>query len=476
MKLKALLKKNAFEIALVLLFITLYTLAASLVSLNRHWQYNSFWYDFGIFDTTVWKLSRFKLPVVAQLNPPSGKIVWADHLNPSVIFLAPFYWLSAKAEIIYIAQSLMVALSALVAYIISLKFVKSSLVRISLVVSYLGFVGLQNALYTDVHNIVFALLPLMLSIWAVFWKKWKLYWLFILLTLGIQESLSVLVIMFGAYLLIRKDRQVKAGILTILVGIVYGIVATKIIIPSLNNGSYNYLPAFPQVWHQWFTFLIYPPSMKLKTIILTFVSFGFMPLGAISTFPLIVAHYLERFVLNTAATRWDLGFHYNATLSPIMFLASLESILILQKIKKFSKLLSFWGLFTILLVIFLHRFYLHGPLMLATHPVFYRQTENARFLDNFIRQIPTQGLIMTQNNIAAQFTHFEVMLLNKNYLTINPDTIALDIRSGQNANDFYPFSEEEAKTLAATLSADIKYTKTAVNDTQLIFTRKKTNL
>ncbi|OGG15717.1 hypothetical protein A3D77_01680 [Candidatus Gottesmanbacteria bacterium RIFCSPHIGHO2_02_FULL_39_11] len=464
-------KIDRIEFLLIILFVFLYSLAASLVSLNRYWQYNAFWYDFGILDTTIWKLSRFQFPFISQLNPPFGKIVWADHFNPSVIFLSPLYWFTKKPEIILISQSLFVGLSACVAYLMAQKFIKNRIVRISLIVSFLGYVGLQNALYTDVHNIVFSLFPLMLTLWAMYQKKWKLYWIFLIITTGFQENMAVLAIMLGLFLLLKKEKEVKVGLLTILFGFIYVLLATKILIPFLG-GNYVYQPAVPHVWYEWITRFFYPTGIKFRSIILTFATFGFLPIASFASFPLIIEHYLERFVLNTAATRWDLGFHYNALLSPIMFLSSLELIIRIQKSTVLKKFLSFWALGTICIVVFLHRFYLHGPLMLATHPVFYQETQDAKFLDRFISQIPRSGLLMTQNNIAAHFTHGNTILLNKNYEIIKPDAIAVDLRDGQNANNFFPLSFSETNFLVASVSADLNYEKKSVTDSEIIFIRK----
>lgn len=209
--------------------------------------------------------------------------------------------------------------------------------------------------------------------------------------------------------------------------------------------------------------------MKLRSIVLTYVTFGLFPLGIFSTLPLIIEHYLERFVLNTAATRWDLGFHYNALLSPIMFLASLEWVVHIQNRNIMKKILPVWGIVTILIVLFLHRFYLHGPLMLATHPVFYEQTKDAVFLDRFIAEIPRDGLLMTQNNIATHFTHGKTILLHPEYESIRPDAIAIDLRPGQNANNFFPRTERMAQDMVASLSAHPAYTKQMVTDSQFIF-------
>lgn len=463
---------RVLEIWAISLGIAFYTLAAALVSLHRYWQHNAFWYDFGIFDTTIWKLSRGQLPIITQLNPPTGKIVWADHFNPSAAFLAPLYWLTDKQEIILIAQAVIVGLSAVVAYKIALKHVKHSSVRIALITSYLGFVGLQNALYTDVHNIVFALLPLTATIWAIVEKRWKLYWLFLIITIGFQENMSAVAVMLGIFLLLRREKYVKTGMLTIGIGVLYAVLAMNVLIPWFNGNHYAYQPAIPVVWHEWITRFINPPDLKLRSIVLTYLTFGLFPLGTFSTLPLIIEHYLERFVLNTAATRWDLGFHYNALLSPIMFLASLEWITYMQNRTVMKKILPLWGIATISTVLFLHRLYLHGPLMLATHPVFYEQTKDAAFLDRFIMEIPKDGLLMAQNNIATHFTHGNTILLHPEYERIRPDVIALDMRPGQNANNFFPRTERMAWNIIASISAHPDYTKTMITDSQFIFVRK----
>src|SRR5258708_3058552 len=121
----------SWEGIFVYFFISIYTLAVTLVSLNRFWQYDAFWYDFGIFDETFWKLSRFKLPIIPSLKPPNGILVWGDHLHPSTIFIAPLYWLTNRQEIIFFAQALCVGLSAVVFYQISKKIIRNSWVRMS---------------------------------------------------------------------------------------------------------------------------------------------------------------------------------------------------------------------------------------------------------------------------------------------------------------------------------------------------------
>ncbi len=462
------MKKFNFEIFTVTVFVGLYTLAATAVSFNRYWQFDAFWYDLGIFDETVWRISRFQLPIIPQLDAPYGKLVWGDHFNLTLMLLAPLYWITDRAEIILLAQVLTVVAASLIAYALARKYLQYPLVRVTLVISFLGFVGMQNALYTDVHNIVFATLPMMATIWALYGKRFNWYWVFLLLTLGIQENIAGIGVGLGLFLLIRKERDTRRGIATIILSIAWAVVVTKWIMPNISGHAYDYQPEFPKLWYEWFTRLFWTLDMKGKTIFVSYATFGLLPIVSLPTFPLVLGHFVERFVLNSAATRWDLGFHYNAPLSPIMFLGAFDVLLRIQNQPRIKKLLPYWAFVTIGIVIYLHRFYLHGPLMLATHPTFYAQTGKFGFMREFMKTIPENKLVMTQNNIAAHLTHQNVILLSLDYAKINPDTIAIDIRDGQNANNFFPLHPYEVNELVASISGSPRYKMIKINE-QILF-------
>lgn len=475
---------DTFEHWIVLVFISIYSLAAIFVSLHRFWQYDAFWYDFGILDETIWRLSRFTLPIIPTLSPPSGALVWGDHFNPTLVLLSPIYWLTDRAEVMLVTQVVIVALSSIVAYSIARATVKNSLGRIALVVSYLGYVGMQNALYTDIHNVVFATLPLMLTFWALYEKRWRLYWLFLFLTLGVQENMAGVGVGIGLFLFLKGPSLYKDGpwqkvaLTTIIVSLVWGTVVTRWIMPALSGHSYPYTAEIPTSASQWITSFFIPVDMKLRTIALTILTFGVLPIFSLPILPLFIFHFLERFVFNQAATRWDLGFHYNALLSTIMFVGGVEVVSRIERIRGMRRIsglrgvLQLWAIGTIGIVIFLHRFYLHGPLLLATHPVFYQQTKRAVFLENFVKQIPRDGLLMTQNNLAAHFTHDRVVLLSKNFERLAPDFVAVDIRAGQNANNFFPLTPFDFEQLVASLSASPNYQKKLFREDQLLFVRK----
>src|SRR3989344_3357598 len=93
--------------ALSYLCTLLFMIAGVFVSLNRYWQYNVFYYDFGIFDSAIWSVSRFKPPIIDHLAV-GGKWIFADHFNPSIFLLSPLYWLTDRQEMILVVQAAVV--------------------------------------------------------------------------------------------------------------------------------------------------------------------------------------------------------------------------------------------------------------------------------------------------------------------------------------------------------------------------------
>src|SRR3989338_8471312 len=102
--------------ALCLVFIA----AGILVSLNRYWQYEVFYYYFGFFDQAIWRASQLQPPIIDHLVV-GGKWIFADHFSPSIFLLSPFYWLFQRSEMLLIAQAIIVGLSGIFLYKIGKK-------------------------------------------------------------------------------------------------------------------------------------------------------------------------------------------------------------------------------------------------------------------------------------------------------------------------------------------------------------------
>lgn len=456
---------------LTIAFIAAYTIVAIIVSLNRFWQYQTFYFDLGIFDSAIWKVSRFQLPLVDHVDFGNSKILsLGDHFNPSLFLLSPFYWLTEKTEMLLVVQALAVGLSGLVAYFIASKSLKNKVAICALVVAFLGYVGMQNALVSDFHEATVAVLPLTFIFWAIVSKKWWLYWILLLVLLGFKETFAGLGFGIGLYLIIRDRQNLKRGIITMLISAIWGLVAIKVLIPYFSQGIYLYTPkTLPESLGGVVEKFIYPP-LAWKTVFYTYLTFGFLPLFDPAVLPAIFENFFERFVLSDGKGN-DLGMHYNATLSPLLLMGAIFVFTLMEKRKFLRRIITPYALLIIFTVFFLHRVVLRGPLQLIFNSAFYEQNQRVKYVDNFVRHFPKAGLVMTQNDLAVRLTHQDVVLLRREYQLINPDYVILNLTPGQNPNSFFPLSYSQARQLKDELMQDSGYDLTKYADELYLFSK-----
>lgn len=415
-------------------FAFFFILAGILVSVHRFWQYEVFFYDFGIFDQAIWNVSRFKPPIIDHLAV-GGKWIFADHFSPSIFLFSPLYWLTDRSEVLLIIQSLMVGLTGIVIYHLGKFLVKNKLLAFSSALSFYLFIGVQNAVISDFHEVTVSILPLVLTFWFILKKRVWSYFISLIILLGFKESIFFLGIGIGILILIIKWEWFKIGLATIFLSLVWGFLSIKIIIPYFSGGIYQYSASFPSGIYLLITSFFDSP-IKLKTLFYSFFSFGFLPIISPAFWFLFLQDFTIRFYPEWP-TRWGLGLHYSAQIGVLLAVSSLYSFYFLKKNRIFKKFFNLIGFFMILNSLILYRFVLHGPLALSYHPEFYRNTSNFKFLDLLIKKIPEDAEIVTQNNLATRFSHQNVKLLRENYKNYNPDYILFDNRKGQNPNNFF---------------------------------------
>lgn len=442
-----------------------------LVSVHRYWQYEVSFIDFGQYDQIIWKVSRFQEPVVNHFI--HGKIhVFADHVTPSIFLLSPFYWFTDRPEIILIIQSAAVGLSGLLLYEIGKSILKDRLISLSILISYFLFVGLQNAVITEFHEITVMTLPFMASFWSIVKNKKLLYFLFLIITLGFKEITFTLGIALGISLIFAGKEWRRVGFITILISLIWGIIVFKVILPYYSNGSYLYASDIPAGIIGKVSALIDHP-LKRRTIFYSLFSFSFLPVFSPQFWPGIFQDYASRFLPGFFTTRWDLGMHYNAQSAVWLGVSSVFAMKFFQKFTIISRNAGLLSLILIINSLILFRFILHGPFLLAFNRDFYLQTKQMKFLNEMLKVVPLNASVMTHNNLAARFTHQEVRLLTPNYEAFKPDYILLDLREGQNPNNFCcDINQEEAREIYLNLLNDGKYKLIYKTKEQFVFHRQ----
>lgn len=467
------LRKNKL-LGLTFLFIFIYTLSAVIVSVLRYYQFETGYFDFGVNDQAIWSVSRLMLPITYHPNYTHGfGIHLADHFSPSIYLLSPLYWFTNRQEIILIAQALFVGLSAVVGAIIARKFIKNNLAVFALIFSYLGFVGMQNALITEFHEATLSPLFIMIAFWAVVNKKWRIFYACLFIILGLKETFAGLGVGLGIFIFFFDKKNYKHAVATVTICISWALVITKLVIPGLSGRTYFYAPSngLSSFIAMLGAFLHF--DIRLKTLFYSFLSFGFLPLFYFPLIPGISENFLSRF-LAEGAVRYTLALHYSAPLSALMLFSSIMIFSRIEKSKKFKKILLPYSFFLIANTFILHQFILHGPLALSYNRTFYSQTKNNSYVEDFIKQIPAdRGLIMTQNNIAGRFSHQKVMMLDRAPDNFNPEVIALNLTPGQAPNNFFPLSYEDSVKLKDRILLDPKYKLKKFGEELYIFTKIK---
>jgi len=408
-----------------------FTIGAVLININRFWQYESGYYDFGIFDQAIWKIAHFKLPIIDHFLVP-GKISLADHFHPTLYLFAPIYWFTNRSEALFILQDILVGLSGFVLYSIGFKKLRSRFISLCIILTYFLFAGLQNAVHFDFHELTVMTFFLALAYRTIITGQKKLFILLFILILGLKETLFLLGISISVFIFFYRKEWRKIAVFLFFLSIGWGIITIKFLIPYLSGGIYVYSPKAIEGLNNLFIRLT-TPSIKLKTIFMTFLSFGFLPVLTPSLWLIYIFNFGSRFLME-GSVRWDLGLHYSAEIAPTL---AFSSILALGYIKRLNARIAYgWAVGILLISIFLFRFVLHPPMLLAVHPVFYQHTKDFAFLDKLIIQIPKNASVVTQNNLASRFLHQTVWILRENYRRHKADYIILDLRPKQNPNNF----------------------------------------
>lgn len=450
----------------------IFGLVGSIISVVRYWQYEAYYIDFGIFDQAIWNVSRFQAPIIEHFIV-GGKWIFADHFNPSIFLLSPLYWITDQSEIILIAQAAIVGISGFVLYKISREVTKHSGWSLALLFSYFSFVGLQNAVITEFHELTIMTLSLSLAWWFVIKKKKLYYFLFLIITLGFKEALFPLGVGLGIAILLLQKEWRREGIVTIAISLIWGLVAIKFIIPFFSGGGdYIYSPQFPQGITNIVANMINEPD-KRKTLLYSFASFGFLPLFSLPFSFALLQDYALRFLPEGFGTRWTLGLHYNAQSAVLLFLSSIYSVRTLLKNNLFNKYSLILCGMLVLFAFGLNRFVLRGPFHLVYNPAFYAHTKNFKFLDDLIALVPKESSVMTQNNIAGHFTHQKVYLLTPNYAVLSPEYIVFDMRDGQGPTNFFGIPRGHTpESILEVVEKDPGYEVYYQKDDQYIFKKR----
>lgn len=322
-----------------------------------------FHYDFGIFAKIIWQLSRFQLPNIN--HRVLGDIFFlGDHFNPSLVILAPLFWLTSNIKILLFEQALATTLSGLMIFLIARKLKFAFFPSLIFSFVFLLFAGTENPLVTDWHPESTAGFFLLLFFYLFNFTSYKkLSYLSALIFLGFKESNALTFIFLLIWIFLMKKVKIsvlsdlggaqqsehahgveKRGIelfknneiiVLVIFSLIYFFVTTKIFIPFFSHQSYMYSPDLPKAPIQYISNYFNHP-LKTKLIFDSLISFGFLPIfSVVGLIPIFLELGVRLIPNNSIFQNFALTFHYNVYLGIFLALATIYGV------KNILTLLSF---------------------------------------------------------------------------------------------------------------------------------------
>jgi uncharacterized membrane protein len=415
----------------------IFFLAYAALSVVRHLHYGSFGFDLGLTDQVIWEYSKFKAPITTIDHVPfiSNLLVHTEFIY---LLLAPFYWIYNSVITFILAQVFVATASGIPIFFLARKHGLNKFISYVLLVSYLTFYGVQNALWFDAHSAVFGA---GLLAWFIYFldSKYLLRSLVaFFLTIICKENFAAMTLLVSfVYFIYRREKRQS---LFISLSAVYLLLIFGVYFSHFVPGGYRFqsnqgLFGGISLWN-----LVNTPD-KLQAISYTFAWTGLLSLlQPIFLIPL-VGNLASYFILGrNVSTAQGLFLQYRVELAPLLFLATIYGI---ERIKKLN---SVWISVYLLLCVIVIQYTLHLPLSYLTKAWFWHEPAGVKNINTIINFIPPNASVVSQNNITPHISHRDEIF------TLWPDkkTFLIDSPCGKSTCDWFHWAGNPAYLIVDT--------------------------
>ncbi|MDX2380812.1 MAG: DUF2079 domain-containing protein [Acidimicrobiia bacterium] len=196
-------------------------------TLDLHHGLGTSTYDSALYDQGIWLLSRFEAPFVTLM----GRNLFGDHSSFVLLFLVPFYWVFPAAGTMFFAQAAAIGAGAIPVFLYGRRRLGSEWFALIAGVAYLvhpavGWTNLENF-----HPDAFLGVFVGFAIWGALERKWRVYAVFVVLSLLVKEDASLVIVPLGVWVAVRRDRRI--GLLTIVGSVAFMLVAMFLVMRNL---------------------------------------------------------------------------------------------------------------------------------------------------------------------------------------------------------------------------------------------------
>lgn len=378
--------------------------------------------------------------VFREITPYNSNIM-GIHFNPILLILLPFYALHQSPETLLILQSLLVAAGGFVIYLIAKNILDQALLPLVLQSSYLLYISTVTAVLSQFHALTLSLFFAPLLILASRKRSKLFYYLCLILFWLVQENTSLIAVFFGLYLLVTRS-QVRRGLTTAILSLIYFCLVTTYIIPTLSPyhfylfGSIYGSPLGASITQIIFNSFRHP--FLFATTLFTPANISYLGKLLLGVFPfalgspllfLVSLSALAQNLLSSSTGLKAMQMHYESGSVAFLFLALIMGIQLFLAKTKLGR--SSYGIVIVLLslatttavsykTLTSHRL---NPRLLFTQQYTPRDLE----ADSLLRLIPPSASVSTQDYLSAHLAsrkglyQFPVYATLSDYLLLATD-------------------------------------------------------
>ncbi len=238
--------KNKHSLRIPLTFAAIFFTFMSVFALHRFYTFYAS-YDQGLFDQVFWNTvngnffqgSLSSGQSSAVLKDGQIHTVFYCHLGQHFVidFLLwmPIYALFPTGATLVVLQVALITAAGLVLYALARHYLRNS-IAVLITASFYGGYAVIGPTFSNFYEhcqiplFVFSLLL------ALEKRKWWLFWLFVILTLGIREDTGIILFGIGLYLIFIR-RYPRLGVALCLLGFSYTTLVTNTIMPLFSNDN-----------------------------------------------------------------------------------------------------------------------------------------------------------------------------------------------------------------------------------------------
>jgi uncharacterized membrane protein len=212
-------------------------LFGSLGVMNQR-NFGTWSYDMGIYDQGFWLVSRGH-----QFMTVRGMNFWGHHFNLIAFAFAPFYWLGAGPEFLYVVQAIFLAAAAFPIYLIARDKFRTPWMGLIFALVYLAYAPVQWISWSMFHPEALVIAPFLWAWWFATRERWGWFFAMVLLALSMREDVAMAVVMLGIVLAIymRKAPDYRRVLWrcawTVVLGAVWYVIATRLVLNYFNDGK-----------------------------------------------------------------------------------------------------------------------------------------------------------------------------------------------------------------------------------------------